>query len=476
MATLGKFPLCLPNYRLCTKPESECVTDRAIDKTSYRGSGSYSSLLLLGTLASCLAGVDARAQAIGQFDASDIVGVGVEPGVTVMSRRRDDFDPLGIRVGSFMIRPNVSESAGFDDNVLGTSKKTSSPVFMTSGSVEAKSDWARRSLDFGLTVDDSRYTDVPKQSQTNWSASVAGSYDIGRDTAYLGYTHQNLNQTPRDLDTPALDRTIPYRIDTFRAGYNVTFNRLSLRPELALGIYSFDDGTVAGVPYPQRFRDRVVTTPGIVASYELSPRRKVLVIVRNAIADYRAPEPGATVRDYNDTSILTGIDYDGGGLWRTRLLAGYERRTFTSRDLKTIEAPVAEATVVFNPTGLTTLTGTVSRRIADSADETTTGFTETAVKLSVDHEYLRNVLLRANAGFAYNEYGQNQGHQTLANLGASATWLVNRNARLALSYDLFLRDSPSTSVLGSGSAGSTSQRLGGSFNESRYLLRLSFGL
>jgi hypothetical protein len=424
----------------------------------------------------CSIAADANAQALGQFSDPDIPGIAVEPGVTVLSRRRDDFDPIGIRAGSFMIRPRLSETACYDDNVLGTGRKVGSPAFLTSGSVDVSSDWARRSLNFGLAVDDSRYTDTPRQSFTNWTASSSATYDIGRDTAFLSFVHQNLNQTPRDLDTPSLDHSIAYRVDTLRTGYNHIFNRLSVRPELAVSNYSFDDGTVAGLPYRQRFRDRVVTTPGIVVTYEASPRRKLLLIVRNAIADYRAPQPGDTLRDYNDTSGLAGVDYDGGGLWRTRLLAGFERRSFSSPALKPIEAPVAEATITFNPSGLTTLTAKASRKIADSADETTTGFTETALKLSVDHEYLRNVLLHAETGFAYDDYGHNQGHQSLTSFGASATWLVNRNVRLALSYDLTVRDSPASNLLGAGIATTNGTRLGGSYNESRYLLQLKFGL
>ena len=419
---------------------------------------------------------DSRSQLLDQFLAPDLPGVGVSPGVTVRSRLRQEYDPLGIRAGGFLIRPLASVRSGYDDNVLGTRNPRGSAFVQTSATLQASSNWSSDGLAAGLAVDDVRYLDTPQQSVTNWTASLGGFYEFGRDALLASYQHQTLNQTPRDLGVPLLDSTIQYRIDSVRIGYSLPINRLTLLPELGIANFSFDDGSVAGVPYPQRYRNRTVVTPGLVVRYELAPRRNLVGVVRNSIADYRRPLPGAVVRDYNDTAVLAGMDYDDGGLWRFRALVGYEVRTFTSSAFKTIQAPIAEASVTFIPSGLTTLNGTVARRIADSAAETTSGFTETAVSLSVDHEYLRNVLLRARGTVLYAEYNRGGGTQTLYSVGGGATWLLDRNLRLSANYDLAIRRSDASGTLGPTGANVPGQRFGGNYTESIYMLQLSVGL
>ena len=186
-----------------------------------------------------------------------------EPGVTVASRERPDYARLGVRLGSAIIRPEVSQAYGYDDNVTATPKAHGSPVVQTSINLRAGTDLSRYGVTAGLTVDDLRYLDLPKQSATNWTVALGGAYQPGRDTVSLDYLHVNQNQTPRDLNTPLLDQALAYRVDSLTAGYGVAFSRLLLRPELSVSRYDFDDGTAAGQPFTQRFRNRIAVMPSI---------------------------------------------------------------------------------------------------------------------------------------------------------------------------------------------------------------------
>ncbi len=417
----------------------------------------------------------ARAQLLDQLFGPGTRGLQIEPGVTVTSRERPDFDFRGIRTGAFVTRPQVSEAFGYDDNATGTKPAKGSTFVETQLNLRTASDLPRYGVAGAITVDDYRYLSQPKQSYTNWVAALGGTYNVGRDTATLDYSHSNLNQTPRDLDTPLLDQSISYRIDNLTGSYEIPINRLSLRPTLALTRYDFSNGTVAGQPYIQTFRNRNVITPAIVASYELAPRRSIVVLARNSTADYTNPTAGTPKRNYNDAELLAGLDYDGGGLWRYRALVGYEVRTFTNNAYKTIQAPVVEATAIFTPSGLTTLTGTVSRRIQDSSSESTVGYTETAARLTIDHELRRNVLLHGQGGVYLDSFNQNQGNQVLYSAGVGATWLVNRNIRLAATYAFTTRQSNSSATTAT-TGSNPGLPLGSSFLENIYLIQLTFGL
>ena len=408
---------------------------------------------------------------LDQFIAADIPGTGVESGVTVVSRARPDYDSLGVRLGEITIRPELLESIGFDDNVLGRPSRRGSAVVETNARVQALYDHSDTTAFATLTVDDNRYPEQTQQSFTNWTAAIGGSHQFGRDTLSLTYEHLNLNQTVRDLDVPQLDRSLQFQVDTGRLAYRAVFNRLAVTPALDVSAFAFENGTVAGQPFLQTYRDRVVVQPSVALSYELAPLRNLTLVLRDSVASYSNQIAGTPRRDFNDVAVLAGLDFDEG-IFRYRLLAGLESRTFSSAQIKTITAPVVEGEVIWNPTGLTTVTATGSRRILDSSDETTVAVTASDVQLRVDHELQRDVLLRAVGSAAFNEYGRGQGSQQLFSAGAGATKLLNRNLKLDLDYTFTRRLSNGTGNLGV----IIGQQFGQSYSEDQVLLRVRFAL
>jgi hypothetical protein len=98
-------------------------------------------------------------------------------------------------------------------------------------------------------------------------------------------------------------------------------------------------------------------------------------------------------------------------------------------------AGIAEAEVTWSPTGMTTLRAIASRGIEDAAQSGLSSFTYTSAQLTVDHEYLRNVLLNASATVRQATFNQTGGQQLGLSFGTGVTWLINRNLRLSLTYD-----------------------------------------
>ena len=421
----------------------------------------------------------AQAQLVDTYLDRSLEGAGIAPGVTVASRVRPDYAEIPVRLGSFLVQPDLAESLGYDDNVTGTPKGRGSAVSQTTASVSANSDWSRNSLGAYATVDALQYPDQPRQSFTDWSGSLAGRRDLGRDALSVSYSHLNLNQTSRTLDAPQLDHPIAVRVDDLRATYDAQFSRVLLRPGVDVIDDSYDSGSVGGVAYLQGYRDRVVVTPSLEARYEVAPLRSVVLVVRDATAGYRNRPAGTPTRDFNDASVLGGVDYDTGGLVRLRLLAGYERRSFTNGGFPTISAPIVEGSAVYTPTGLTTLTASASRYIEDAAADLTIGYTETALTFQLDHEYLRNVLLTAKAGYFKDDYAQGQSGQSFYSGSLGANWLLNRSLRLGLTYSFTDRQSGANSQPGvnaGGGAFGASQPFGSSYSENQVLLQLRLGL
>ena len=419
---------------------------------------------------SALAARPAQAQLLNQFLPDAVYGQGIEPDVTVVSRARTGYESVGIHSGTVTIRPLVNESLGYESNVLGLSQARGSTLLQTTASLDAVSTQSHGSVNAGLSVNDMRYLDLANQSLTNWNARLGGTYDLGRDSASILVLHENLNQTQRDLDVPQLDAPLPFTIDTARLSYQALFNHLTLTPSLEVARYRFNSGLSGSTIYDQSYRNRVVVTPGIVAAYEFATRRSAVLVVRNTTAFFSTGTAFFPKRNFNDTSVLAGVDYDLDGLFRIRALVGYESRSFSSRTYQTIQSPVAEVNLIYIPTGLTTITGTIARRIQDSSDETTAAVTTLSASLKVDHELRRNILLTAGAGITQNDYSVGSGSQAQYTANIGATYLLNRFAAVGATYDLTTRGGNTTAVNLNGFSAASN------FVDHRLLLQLKFSL
>lgn len=435
----------------------------------------------LAALLACSGVHTARAQVIDQYINADIPGYGGEAGVTVATRAHPEYEAQGVRLGQFVITPVLAESIGYDDNVTGTPQAHGSALIETNLNVGVVGGWSDTRFGGSVMVDDFQYPQQSNQGFTNWTGALGVSHDFGRDTFDIGYTHLGLNQTPRDLNVPGLDQTIAYQVDDIRADYRLDLGRIAVMPAVDVSYYNnFENGVVRGVPYLQSYRDRIVVQPSVQASYEFATRRRVVVVVRDTQADFDRSPPAMPRQNFNDVSALGGLAYDADGIIGFRLLGGYERRSFSSAMYRTIQAPIIESAITWTPTGLTTVTGTAARYIEDSAAEATVGYTETALKLNLDHEYLRNLVLSARAAYYMDSYSRGinnigGGSQNFITGGLGAAYKFNRNLRLAANYTYSNRNSSAGAVAPTAFL-QTGEVFGGNFSENLFTLTLRFAL
>jgi O-antigen/teichoic acid export membrane protein len=396
----------------------------------------------------------------------DVPGFDTSRGVTVLSRLRPEFTPPGVRVGSLILNPSLQEGVGYDSNLLGSAQPSGSLGIATQPALLLRSDWGRHSLGFYVSLENRLYPELLSQNQTNWNATLGGGIDIGHDRLILAAAHQSLHETNTDFDAVTADAPINYQIEQVRAAYASRLNRWLLTPEIEFSTFRYDRAILAGNPQPQRYRNRDVVEGGVTLSYALTPERHLLLVTRAASTRYIQPQAGAPTRNSSGFLTLVGLDNDLDGLWRYRLLVGFETRNFVATQYSSHIAPIAEAAVIWNPSGLTTVTATLSRSIEDAAQEGVGGYVYTTGRVAVDHEYLRNILLAGSVGYRHAAYTQGGGSQGAVLLGSGATWLIDRNLRLSATYALTLQ----TGAQNQGLVG------GGDYTRNVLLLTLRYAL
>ena len=345
----------------------------------------------------------------------------------------------GVEIGDFNLAPKLSESAGYNSNPLGDGSRGSS-LLDTNASVSLGSDWARDALDASLSVDNTSYFDRPIASQTSWSTSLGGRLDVGNGSVDAAYSHLAENLGPTDLGVLGVTDPVPYQVDNLRLDDNIVLGRFRITPSFGYEHVTF--GQAAGpIPIDYSSLDHDVLSGGLTALYALSTGRSLVAVLQGATAAY-STGLGASESNYSDVLGLAGIDIQAAALIRIRALVGGESRTFNQAATQSMTTPTAELDVIWQPTRLTTVTTTVSRRFQDATSPFSNSQATTDGRFQVDHALRRNVELSAyvdvgSSGFSANavDTAANNTSQMQTSFGASAVWTVNRHVNLLLTYN-----------------------------------------
>lgn len=393
-------------------------------------------------------------------------GTDFQPGITVATRSRPEFQAPGVQFGTINLRPQLNESVGYDSNPAGLANGKGSPMVETQGSVTASMSLPVTTFRISANVDDVRYTALPRQSYTNWGFSAGAEHQFGLDDLIANYSHQMASILPSGLNTSGVQEPFAMSLDDGQISYRKQLGTGFITPAFEIDRFNFDNVLIPGTNFSQSLNDRIVLSPSVTFGYEFATRRTAVLVVRDSKASYTQNAPGMASRDYNDFAIMGGVDFDADAQFRFRALIGYEHRSFSSSQFSSIQAPIFEATAIWTPTGLTTVTATIARQIEAALDNTTTGFTENYGQIRVDHEFAPNVTMYGRAGYYYDQY-QSIGNQSLISVGVGANWLLNREVQLGASYDFVSRMTGST-------ASATS--FGPDYNDHRVLLNLQLRL
>ena len=427
---------------------------------------------MLGKLVVVAWPAKSEAQNIQTYFPSGIAGYDKELGVTVLSRLRPLYDTPEVRIGGFVVSPDLDQALFYNSNVNGD-PNSASWGSRTSASVLASSDWVRDSLGASIGFSHNQLFAFPDESYTDWNVGLAGGYTIGDGLLQAAYSHQTYHQIGVNIGTVTSETPVEDQIDTVHLGYTSNFSQFTITPDLSASAYRFGTATVSGIPQNQRFLDRNVIAGGVTGRYSMNDQGGLLVVLRGITSNFANQLPGQPSNDSKSMLLLGGIDYQAKGVWRYRLLVGVEVRTFQAAQFPTHTGPIVEGSVIWTPTELTTVTGTLSREIEDPQTAGTNGYTLTQARLVVDHEFLPNIFAQMRGGVQYAQYLQKGGgSQTGLDFGARVTWLLNRKLRLSLDYNF-------TGITGNGSSVNSfnqSPTTTSQFKQSLVALTLHFAL
>ena len=111
----------------------------------------------------------------------------IERGQTVFERPRPDYDPLGIKVGAFLLHPTLDVRETYTDNLFATNNNKDDDFYTTirlGGTLQ--SDWSRHQITLGAYGAIDRYFDTTSEDSEEWGLSMITRADLSsRDTFFL---------------------------------------------------------------------------------------------------------------------------------------------------------------------------------------------------------------------------------------------------------------------------------------------------
>ncbi|OUJ14399.1 outer membrane beta-barrel protein [Acetobacter sp. DsW_063] len=381
---------------------------------------------------------EAKAQLIDRYFPSDLPGYGPDTTGSVVMRQMIENSQPGIPVHDFIVRPKVSQSVGYNANVLAT-PGTGSAQLDTSASLRVNSDWRRNAAGVSVGVANKAYPSLSQAGYTNWNVGAGGALDIGRDRVSLGYSHSAQHLSATDLGNFGVAYPVPYAVDDLRIGYSKTWGRFSLIPGAAWDDYSFGSA-IGPVAYDSRDFHSIshqTESQMLQSRFAISQGDAVVAILRASEAQF--VKGSGTSSNYIDGGGFVGVDLRSDAVLQYRALVGGETRHFTNASTRAIVTPTAEVDVIWTPGRRNTITLTGWRGIFDPTSPFSRNQTASSIRLQFDRELHHDLYLRgfASAAKTVSRSSDADGpdrRQTQFTFGVGVNWKINRDFTASLNY------------------------------------------
>lgn len=386
----------------------------------------------------------------------------------VMDRVQPEYDPEPIRLGSFLVRSQADLSVTATDNVYASSTATESDVIARAGvRVAADTNWSVHGLGGEVTAHRNEYLDLSDESTTDLTARLGGRLDVTRAFSLGASVFAVDSAEPRSefANDFGADRPINFTRTGAVVEANYRNDRVRFENSLRLTEENFEDSRtiVGGLNIDQDYRDRSITHGRSRLSYALTPDLAVFAQGTYTDSSYDNLQlVGGSLRsrDSKGYTVAGGVDFELSALVRGDIAVGYLDEKKDDAFFADVSGLSLDGRLQWFPTRLTTVSLTGARRVVDTGAFESPSAVETVLGARVDHELRRNIILSAYGttfDYAYQETDRED--QTLE-LGAVATYKMNKRVH----WDAFVRnrdrDVSGLSVLGDPSYGITSVGVG----------------
>jgi hypothetical protein len=344
----------------------------------------------------------------------------------------DPYLPIGIRIGTFLLYPEVEFGTILTNNVLGTR-------FDTHGDVAAEvvpklrlqSDWSRHSFSAEVNADRSWYRNFPTQDDRIYQILLRGRIDVTERTHIGGEAETSQTQTGRNsVSLTDIDgNQINLHEEHATASVDHTFNRLTLKLAGTIADYNYDnivDPTLVGpVPFVD-IRDYRETVGTLRSTYEFQSSWAGFVETSVNERTYKQPINSADLRrGSSGTVILGGLNLRLAGTLFGEISAGWGQQQAIDEAFEPVSGALINADLIWLPSPMTKVEFLARSEIDETTLVDSLGAIDRFFELSLQHAFWRYLVLGAFASYEVADFVGNPEVDQRTKGGVTAEYYFN---------------------------------------------------
>jgi hypothetical protein len=330
------------------------------------------------------------------------------------ARQAENYDPIGVPVGSFRLFPELELDEAYNDNVFatpaGTPGQTASFAQLIKPSLRLASDWNRHMLNIFATGSFGIFTATSLPNFNDWAVGTDGRLDIQRDwNVYGGFSFNHRHEDP-GTPNAAVGANPPNLYDqiTANVGYYQAFNRLNVRLDGRMDNYNYlNAGPGANGGQVNNFqRNRTEWREALRVGYEFSPGYQVWTRGSLNQRNYNTvPDASGFNRNNSGYDVVGGFAIDLGGITSVEVFGGYMQQNYQDFRFNTVSQPTFGLTGYWNPIRELWIKPFVQRSVNDASLANAAAYLNTSAGLDVEYKARPNIKVTAHGDYSVADYG-----------------------------------------------------------------------
>jgi hypothetical protein len=346
--------------------------------------------------------------------------------------RRDDtpYAPLGIKAGSFTLRPSLEQGVLATSNANNSASGRSATISQSTLRLNAVSDWATNSA----TIDGNfnYQKSISGQELKEWRGNLQGTLNVDLDHDWRAIGRLGFDTAPEGATSP---EGVPGAITqpqrkTFEGSLalqkDVGKLRLGLTGAAERSIFgdaTLGDGTIQS----QETRNSTLYTTTLRGGYQISP---ALTPFAEVEIGRRTFDETVDLNGYERSSkrlgLRGGVELNLGEKLNGEMSVGWLRQTFDDSRLLPVSGATVAADLRWSPVR-GTIVGFNGQTVLE--DTTTPGQSGSVLynsSVTLQREMRANLTGNAALGLSYRDYKGTGDHDLIYSAQVGATWWLNR--------------------------------------------------
>jgi hypothetical protein len=382
---------------------------------------------------------------------------------SVRERARPNYDPAGIAIGAFTLRPTVELEWGTTDNIFRTSSAEESAETITvRPKFRLASNWSVHALEVYGGIAQTEAGGASTESRNEIEYGASGKLDIQRGSLIQATLRHFSGREQRGIIGSPIDTVRPIEYDETSGSIAgiLELSRLRLAATVSALELDYDDVLLRnGTVLNQDDRDRNQSTLTLRSDFAVNPAFALFAQITWDERDYRSVAPPFVSRDSKGTVALVGANFDISNLARGEIGFGYVNQDYDAPIYGTTDGLGYRAALEWFPRRNITVAASATQSVEDSAVSGFGGNLTSTWGLQADYEWQPNIILTWKTLQTDVDYRSSSRSDVSNSTSLSGVYLLNR--RTALSASLI-----KSSLSSSGSLS------GPGFEDWRFWLRL----